>query len=85
MENAETILIIILSVTLTVFLLVAIVLITKLIQLIKLLKDVAVKASTVVNNVEAATAMLKKSAGPFAIGRFLTNIYEVVKKHKKGK
>jgi hypothetical protein len=85
MESAETILVIILSATLTIFLIVLTIALVKIIQLIKLLKDVSLKAHTVVGNFEAATAVLKKSAGPLAIGKLLTNIFQVVKNHKKGK
>jgi hypothetical protein len=83
MENAETVLVIILSVTLTVFLIVAIVLIVSLIKLSKILREIAEKARVAVDNVEAATLMLKKTAGPLAIGKFLTNIIDVIINRKK--
>ncbi|MDQ3065411.1 MAG: hypothetical protein M3Q36_04035 [bacterium] len=49
----------------------------------KVLNRIAVKADEVVNNVESATEVLKKAAGPLAIGKLLMNVVNVVS--KKGK
>lgn len=84
MENAESILVIIVSVTLTLFLLVAIVLAVLLIKLIQRLRHIADTADSVVNNVEAASEILKNSAGPLAVAKFMANIADVVMKRKKG-
>jgi len=82
MENAETILVIILSVTLTIFLIVGIVLIVTLVRLVKSLNAVAVKAQEIVDNVETASDVLKKAAGPLAIGKFMMNMADLIKKKK---
>ncbi len=82
MENAETILIIILSVTLTIFLIVGIVLGVWLARLVKNLNSVALKAQEIVDNVESASEVLKKAAGPLAAGKFLINIADLIKKRK---
>lgn len=84
MENAESILVIIVSVTLTIFLLVAIVLAVVLIKLIQRLRHIADTADLVANNVEAASEILKNSAGPLAVAKFMANIADVVMKRKKG-
>lgn len=84
MGNAESILVIILSVTLTIFLLAAITLTILLIQLAKRLKRIAETAQSVAGNVEAAAQILKQSAGPLAVARFMANIADVVTKRKKG-
>ncbi len=83
MEDATVILIIILASVLSVFLVVSTVLITRVIALMKVLNRIAVKADEVVNNVESATEVLKKAAGPLAIGKLLMNVVNVVS--KKGK
>ncbi len=84
MENAESILVIIVSVTLTLFLLVAIVLAVLSIKLIQRLRHIADTADLVVNNVEAASEILKNSAGPLAVLKFMANIADVAMKRKKG-
>ena len=84
MENAETYLVIILSVTLTIFLIVGIVLLSLLIKLTKKLREIADTAQTVVENVESASETLKKSAGPLAAGKFLINIADAVFNKRRG-
>jgi uncharacterized protein (DUF58 family) len=85
MENAETILIIILSVTLILFLIIASVLFAALIKLTRKLSEIADKAEAVAGNVVSATDMLRKTAGPLAVGKFLANIADVFIKRKRGK
>jgi pilus assembly protein TadC len=82
MQDAETILVIILSVTLTIFLIVGIVLVVSLVRLTKTLNSVAEKAQEVVSNVESASEVLKKAAGPVAVGKFIMNISDLFKKKK---
>lgn len=84
MENAETYLVIILSVTLTIFLIVGIILLTGLIKLTNKLREVADTAQQVAENVESASEMFKKTAGPLAAGKFLVNIADTVFSRKKG-
>lgn len=82
MEDAAAILVIILSVTLTIFLIVAIVLGVWLVRLAKSLNSVAEKAQEIVDNVETASEVLKKAAGPLAAGKFIMNIADLIKKRK---
>lgn len=85
MDTAEKILVIFLSSFLTIFLLLAIILLASLIKLAKKMHAVADKAHEVVDKVENVSEMFKKSAGPLALGKFFVNIAETVAKHKKGK
>lgn len=85
MDSAEQILVIILSSVLAVFLVLGIILVVKLIQLANKMQEIADTAREVAGNVEAAADMLRKTAGPLALGKFFVNIAETVMKHKKGK
>jgi heme/copper-type cytochrome/quinol oxidase subunit 2 len=85
MENAQSILIIILSVTLTIFLIVAIVLATALIKFIRELQEISEKAHMVADNVEAATLAISKNAGKLAAGKMFMNVVDLFLKRKKGK
>ena len=84
MENAESILVIILSITLAIFLILSIILVSALIKLTKKVQEIAVKAGEVVDNVETATEVLKKAAGPLAIGKVLMNIVNLMSSKRKG-
>ncbi len=83
MSTAESILVIILSSFLALFLLLGIILTAKLIQLVSRMQEIADKAREVADNVESATEILKKSAGPLAVGRLFVNMAETVFKHKR--
>lgn len=85
MENANEILVIILSSFLALFLLLGIILTVILIKLTKSISRVVEKAEGAVGNVEAAAAMFKNAAGPMAAGKFLMNIAELFTNNKKGK
>ena len=85
MNTAEQILVIILASFLAIFLLLAIIVTVKAIQVMSRLKDVVEKAKEVADNVESASEMLRKTAGPIAVGRFFMNMADVVTKHKRGK
>ena len=83
MDTASQILLIIVSSFLTLFLLVSIVLIIKVIKVIKSVNRVAEKAESLVSSAEAATELLRKTAGPVALGKFVANMFESVTKRKK--
>jgi cell shape-determining protein MreC len=85
MDTAQSILVIILSSFLAIFLILSIVLAAALIKLVKKMQTVADKAHDIVDNVESAADMFRKTAGPLALGRFFVNVYETVSKHKKKK
>jgi hypothetical protein len=83
MDTASQILLIIVSTFLSLFLLVSIILLVKLIKLIKSVNRVAEKAEHLVDSAEAATELLRKTAGPVAVGKFIANIVESVVKRRK--
>lgn len=80
------VLVIIVSATLTLFLIIAIVLLVMAIKLVSSIKRITDKAEHVVDQAEVVGAMLGKAAGPVAIGRLVTNLADTVFKHNaKGK
>lgn len=85
MNTSERVLVVILSGFLAIFLLLSIMLLIKLLQITKQLKEIADKAREVADNVESASEMFRKTAGPLALGRFFVNIADNVMKHKRGK
>lgn len=92
MNTAEQILVIILSSFLTVFLILAIIVLVGVIKLTKKMNAVAdtaqeviSKAHDIADKVEDVSDIFKKTAGPLALGRYFMNIAEKVSKHKQGK
>lgn len=81
-NEAASWLVIILSVTLTIFLIVAIILAVWLIRLTKAVNQVTLKTQEIVDNVESASETLKKAAGPLAAGKFIMNIADLIKNRK---
>ena len=84
MESAQTILVVILSSFLALFLLLGIILIVSIMKLVKSMNEIADKAREIVDNVETAADMFKKASGPMALGRSFVNIANTFMKHKKG-
>ncbi len=82
MDNSTEVLIIILSVTLSVFLLAGIVALIKVIQILNRIKTIVEKAETVADKVEAVGEFFKQSAAPVAIAKMVANISEAVFKRK---
>lgn len=80
-----TVLVWILSVTLFIFLALSIVALVYMIKILDDLKKISTKAERLAESAEAAAEMLRKTAGPMAIGRFITNIADTVMKHKSNK
>lgn len=78
MNGAERILVVILSSALALFLILAITATVITIQILNHIKRVAEKAEHIADQAEAVTDFFQKTAGPVAIGRFLTNIAEAV-------
>ena len=85
LNTASEILLIVVSSALTVFLIVAIILLVKLIQVADKLKLIADKAEKLANSAEAIGDFFRKSAGPVAVGKFMSNIVENVMKRRKHK
>lgn len=84
-ETTQTILVIFLSVTLAVFLTLAIISIVKIIQLLDVLKRIAEKAENIAGKAEHLGDLFQKTAGPLAIGRFFTHIADNVLNREKSK
>lgn len=82
MENAETILVVVLASFLALFLLVAIVATVKLIQVLNHLKHISEKAEAIADKAESVGDFFSRAAGPMAIGNMLVNLSEVVFKKK---
>ncbi len=82
------ILVIIVSATLTLFLVLAIVALVYIIRIVKSLQRVTDKAEDLVDKAEMVGELFGKAAGPVAIGRLVTNITDTVfkksSKHRKG-
>lgn len=85
MENAETILVIILSTFLAIFIAIGITVFLNINKLVKTMNEIAEKARLVVDDVETAAQMFKKASGPMAFGRTFVDIANSVMNHKKGK
>ena len=80
------VLVIILSASLAVFLILAIVLVIKFIQVASALKELTRKATEIADRAEAVSEFFGHKAGSLAVGRLISNIVEVVgKKNKRGK
>ena len=86
MGNSEHVLVIILSATLAIFLLLAIVAAIKIIQILNHLKTISEKAEKLVNTAENVGEFFKYTAGPAAIAKLFSNITDAVHNNKsKGK
>jgi hypothetical protein len=83
MHNAESILVIILSVTLTVFLLVTILVLVLIAKLIKAMQHLIEKAEHIVDSAEEAALLLKNASGPLALFKLVRNIFAFVEKMHK--
>lgn len=86
METSLFILVILLSSTLFIFLVAAIVFMIKLIQVTKTMKEVSLSAKNLVGDVEGAASFIKRSAAPAALVKMFVSAFRVVqnKKSKKG-
>lgn len=78
------ILVIILSTTLAIFLVLAIVLIVKLIQVANAIKHITTKAEEIVDRAEEVSEMFQRTAAPLAVGRLLSNIADLLSRKGKG-
>jgi uncharacterized metal-binding protein len=85
MENAETILVIVLASFLALFLLLAIIVAVKAIQLLNRLKHISEKAESIADKAETAANFISKAAGPAMIGNLLANIADAVSSKKSKK
>ncbi|MDZ7744889.1 MAG: hypothetical protein U5K77_04010 [Candidatus Saccharibacteria bacterium] len=78
MDTSLQILVIIISLTLGVFLVVSIVAMVKVVKLVNVLQRIAEQTENLVEKANSVGEILKKSAGPVAVGRFVTHITNAV-------
>ncbi|MGB4758793.1 MAG: hypothetical protein WBP26_01930 [Candidatus Saccharimonadales bacterium] len=83
LDTASQLLLIIVSTVLSVFLIVGIILIVKLIKISKGVNHIVVKAEGLVDSAEAAASVLRKGAGTLAFSRIISNIADLTKNSKK--
>lgn len=85
MENAETILVVVLASFLALFLLLAIVATIKLIQIFNHINKITEQAEAIADKAEETVSFFRKAAGPVAIGNLIANIFEAVGSKSKKK
>jgi len=85
MENAQTILVVFLAVTLAVFLVLGIVLLSICIKIARHVKNISEKAEQITDKAENIADFFSKAATPMAIGHMLSQVSEVVFNRKKRK
>jgi hypothetical protein len=84
--DAYQVLVIILSVALAVFLVLAIVLTAIFVKVMLTVKRITTKAESVMDDVESVSDFFRKSAAPVAIGKLISNIVSTItERNKKGK
>jgi CHASE3 domain sensor protein len=83
LHNAEAILVIIVSVTLTVFLVAAIVVLVLISKLIKSVRRMVEHAEQVVETAGTAAEMMRNASGPLALFKVLRNVMKTVESKRK--
>ncbi len=84
MNDAATILVIILAIVLSIFLIIAIALTVYLIKLVRKIQTVADRVGETSVNVSEAVANVAKFSSPVFVGKFVMDIVKRVKSNKKG-
>ena len=84
LNNTSGYLLIVLSVTLVIFLIAAIVAVFKLISVLNSMKRVAEKAEKLADSAAAVGEFFSKATGPMALGKMLGNVTDFIKHRKKG-
>lgn len=85
LSTAQQILVVILSSTLAILLVMAIVVMALVIKLLQSLRKVANKAEHFVESAEQVGTIIKNVAGPAGAVRFARAVFEMVSSHKKSK
>jgi hypothetical protein len=83
--EAFEVLVVILSVVLSIFLLVAIIFTVYLIRIARRVHEISEKARAAASSMEAAAHIFKKTAGPAVFSRIVANIVESWQAKKKDK
>lgn len=85
MNTSEQILVIILSTTLAILLVLCIVATVKIVQILNDVKRIVKKAESIADKAEAVGDFFKASAGPAAITKLLSNIFNAHKSKNNSK
>lgn len=83
MNSAESILVIIVSVTLTLFLVAGIIALVLIIKVLRALKRVIDQAERVVERAGDAAEVLRNTSGPLALFKVIRNIVRTVERSRK--
>lgn len=83
MENAETILVIILATAFALLLVLHIVLLLICIKIARHVRSITEKAEAIAEKAETAAEFLKWSATPMAVGRFIASIGDILLRRGK--
>jgi uncharacterized protein with PQ loop repeat len=82
MNTASEILVIIVSVALSIFLIVGIMLMVQVMRLVKGLQEIADRAEKVLNSAESIGQIFRKTAGPVSLFNFVRSVVDTVAEHK---
>jgi hypothetical protein len=85
MDTAAEVLLIVVSSTLTVFLIAFIVMLVYLIGILKQIRRITEKAENAAESVEAAAATFEKAASPLAILKIISNIIDQTARMRRKK
>ena len=85
MDTAMQVLVVIVSATLTVFLIVSIIVLVKIIQVLNDVKRITKKAEHIADQAEAVVNFFQNSAVPVAIVKLISNIIQSFKSKKSRK
>ena len=83
MDNAEQILVIIVSATLSLFLIISIFVLIKVLKVLDQIKRIGDRAEHVAENVEQTSAYFQKAAGPMAILKVISNLADTFSKTRR--
>jgi cell division protein FtsB len=85
MNTAEQILVIFLSTALAIFLVLAIIIATQVMRVMKMVQEMAQKAQNLIDSAEATTDMIKNTVGQLSVMKFVHSIFDMVQKHSGNK
>lgn len=85
MESSLTFLVVVLSIFLALFLLLAIIFLVKAIQLVNTARGIAERVSAITDKVDSLVDVAQKASSSVAIGRLITKIVEHVHTKKESK
>jgi len=83
--NSEQIIVIILAATLAIYLLVSVVAIIKVVQILNHIKAIIKKAEEITDKAESVTQFFQNTAGPVAIGKLISNIFNASQRNNRRK